>query len=62
MKHKKHDYIVQNKEKARQNQLEKIGTKLLKKDDLNQKLRGRKTDLSFLKLFNLDKPNNSKDK
>ena len=48
---KKHQRIVNDYEKQKQRHLERLGTKLLKDDDRNQKLRGKSIDPGFLNLF-----------
>lgn len=46
-KHKKHDSIVNNFDKQKSKQLEKIATKMLKQDELNQKLKKKDIDIDF---------------
>jgi hypothetical protein len=48
---KKHQRIVNDYEKQKQKHLERLGTKLLKEDDKNQKLRAKNIDPGFLNLF-----------
>ena len=48
---KKHQRIVNDYEKQKQRHLERLGTKLLKDDDRNQKLRSKSIDPGFLNLF-----------
>mgnify|MGYP001270536840 CR=1 FL=1 len=51
LKKKKHDKIVNDFEKTKQNHLEKLATKMLKKDDIFQKLKEKKINNKFLDLF-----------
>ena len=51
MKSKKHDNLVKDYEKQKQRHLERLGTKLLKDDEKNQKLRSKNIDPGFLNLF-----------
>jgi len=51
MKSKKHDKLVRDYEKQKQRHLERLGTKLLKEDEKNQKLRSKNIDPGFLNLF-----------
>ena len=48
---KKHQRIVNDYEKQKQRHLERLGTKLLKDDDRNRKLRSKSIDPGFLNLF-----------
>ncbi len=43
--------ILKNKEKEKSKHLEKLATELLKRDELNQKLKSKKTKGKFLDLF-----------
>ena len=51
MKNKKHDKLVRDYDKQKQRHLERLGTKLLKDDEKNQKLRSKNIDPGFLNLF-----------
>jgi hypothetical protein len=51
MKHKEHDRIVGSFEDAKHKHLEKLATKLLKKDDQAKKLRQKPIDREFFKFF-----------
>jgi len=51
MKSKKHDKLVRDYDKQKQRHLERLGTKLLKDDEKNQKLRSKNIDPGFLNLF-----------
>jgi hypothetical protein len=51
MKHKNHDRIVNEFEQAKQKQLEKLATKLLKQDEKARKLKEKKIESGFFKLF-----------
>ena len=51
MKSKKHDKLVKDYDKQKQRHLEHLGTKLLKDDEKNQKLRSKNIDPGFLNLF-----------
>lgn len=51
MKNKKHDKLVKDYDKQKQRHLERLGTKLLKDDEKNQKLRTKNIDPGFLNLF-----------
>lgn len=51
MKHKNHDRIVGSFEDAKHKHLEKLATKLLKKDDQAKKLRQKPIDREFFKFF-----------
>ncbi|MBL20171.1 MAG: hypothetical protein CMC82_10215 [Flavobacteriaceae bacterium] len=50
-KKKKHDKIVKDFDKTKQNHLEKLASKMLKKDEYYQKLKDKKTNTKFLDLF-----------
>ena len=51
MKHKDHDRIVGSFKDAKCKHLEKLATKLLKKDDQAKKLRQKPIDREFFKFF-----------
>jgi hypothetical protein len=51
MKHKDHDRIVSKFDEAKQRQLEKIATKLLKQDERSRKLREKNIERGFFKFF-----------
>jgi len=51
LKKKKHDKIVKDFDKTKQNHLEKLATKMLKKDEVFQKLKEKKINNKFLDLF-----------
>tara|TARA_B100000965_G_C19372384_1_gene660886 strand:+ start:481 stop:663 length:183 start_codon:yes stop_codon:yes gene_type:complete len=51
LKKKKHDKIVKDFKNAKQNHLEKLATKTLKKDEFFQKLKGKEINNKFLDLF-----------
>tara|TARA_R110001606_G_scaffold113564_1_gene240696 strand:- start:2186 stop:2341 length:156 start_codon:yes stop_codon:yes gene_type:complete len=51
MKHKKHNKIVKDFDKQKAMHLEKLATKMLKKDETNQKLKTKSIDPNFLNLF-----------
>jgi len=51
MKHKDHDRIVNKFEQAKQKQLEKLATKMLKQDEKARKLKEKKIESGFFKLF-----------
>jgi len=50
-KHKKHNRIVKDYEKQKEKHLEKLANEMLKKDEVNQKLKSKPIDPGFLKLF-----------
>jgi hypothetical protein len=50
-KSKKHTRIVKDYEKQKQKHLEKLANDMLKKDEVNQKLKSKSINLGFLKLF-----------
>lgn len=51
MKHKEHDRITGNFDEARRKHLEKLATKLLKRDEQAKKLRQKPIDREFFKFF-----------
>lgn len=51
MKHKKHENLVNDFEKQKQNHLEKLGTKLIKGQEKFSKLKEKDLKTDFLKLF-----------
>jgi hypothetical protein len=51
LKKDKHNKIVNDFEKTKSKHLEKQATKMLKKDEQFQKLKEKKIDTNFLKLF-----------
>lgn len=51
LKKKKHDNIVKDFDKTKQRHLEKLATKMLKKDEAFQKLKEKKINNKFLDLF-----------
>jgi len=51
LKKKKHDRIVKDFDKTKQIHLEKLATKMLKKDEAFQKLKEKKINNKFLDLF-----------
>lgn len=50
-KNRKHNTIVNDYKKTKENHLEKLATKMLKKDEKNTKLKEKNIDTNFLKLF-----------
>ena len=50
-KNRKHDKIVRDFKNTKSKHLERQATKMLKKDEQFQKLREKKIDANFLKLF-----------
>lgn len=50
-KHKKHDSLLKDYEKAKSEHLEKLASKILKNDEKMQKLRDKKIDPNLLNLF-----------
>lgn len=50
-KHKKHDLIVKDYENQKASHLEKLATRVLKNDEKIQKLKEKKLNTNFLKLF-----------
>jgi len=51
LKKKKHDKIVKDFDKQKARHVEKLATQMLKKDEQFQKLKEKKIDTNFLKLF-----------
>ena len=51
LKKKKHNKIVNDFENAKQNHLEKLATKMLKRDEMFSKLKEKKISNNFLDLF-----------
>ena len=51
LKKKKHDKIVNDFDRQKSKHVEKLATQMLKKDEQFQKLREKKIDTNFLKLF-----------
>lgn len=51
LKKKKHDKIVNDFDKTKQNHLEKLATKMLKRDEMFSKLKEKKINNNFLDLF-----------
>ena len=51
LKRKKHDKIVNDFDKQKSRHVEKLATQMLKKDEQFQKLKEKKIDTNFLKLF-----------
>lgn len=51
MKHKKHNKIVKDYDKQKSKHLEKLATKSLKNDKLNQKLKNKPINKDIFKLF-----------
>jgi hypothetical protein len=51
IKKKKHEKIVNDFEKSKQNHLERLATKMLKKDEMFSKLKEKKINSNFLDLF-----------
>ena len=51
LKKKKHDKIVKDFDKQKAKHVEKLATQMLKKDEQFQKLKEKKIDTNFLKLF-----------
>jgi hypothetical protein len=51
LKKKKHDKIVKDFDKQKSKHVEKLATQMLKKDEQFQKLKEKKIDTNFLKLF-----------
>ena len=50
-KNKKHNKLVKDYDKQKSEHLDKLVTKMLKNDELMQKLKNKKIDNKFLKLF-----------
>jgi hypothetical protein len=51
LKRKKHDKIVKDFDNQKSKHVEKLATKMLKKDEQFQKLKEKKIGTNFLKLF-----------
>jgi len=51
IKHGKHNKIVKDYDKQKENHLEKLANKLLKVDEKNQRLKDKYIDKDFLDLF-----------
>jgi ribosome recycling factor len=51
LKRKKHDKIINDFNKQKSKHVEKLATQMLKKDEQFQKLKEKKIDTNFLKLF-----------
>ena len=51
LKNRKHNKIVNDYKKTKSDHLEKLATKMLKKDEKNTKLKEKNIDTNFLKLF-----------
>lgn len=51
MKKNKHDKIVKNFKQTKEKHLEKLATKMLKKDEVNNKLKEKTINTNFLNLF-----------
>jgi len=51
LKKKKHSKIVNDFENTKQNHLEKLATKMLKRDEMFSKLKEKKISNNFLDLF-----------
>jgi hypothetical protein len=51
MKSKKHKKIVNDYDKQKEKQLEKLATKMLENDEKFSKLKGKEIDPKFLNLF-----------
>ena len=51
MKHKNHDRIVKDFDKAKAAHLEKLATKMLKNDEKANQLKSKEIDPGFLNLF-----------
>ena len=51
LKRKKHDKIVKDFDAQKAKHVEKLATQMLKKDEQFQKLKEKKIDTNFLKLF-----------
>jgi len=50
-KHKKHDKIVKDYETQKAEHLDKLASQMLKNDEKMQKLKEKKINIDFLKLF-----------
>lgn len=51
LKNLKHNKIVKDYKKTKEKHLEKLATKMLKKDEKNTKLKEKNIDTNFLNLF-----------
>ena len=51
MKNKKHDKLVKDYDKQKSNHLEKLASKMLKKDEKLQQLKSKQVNPNFLNLF-----------
>lgn len=51
IKKKKHDKIVNDFDKTKQNHIERLATKMLKRDEMFSKLKEKKINNNFLDLF-----------
>ena len=51
LKKKKHEKIVNDFDRQKSKHVEKLATQMLKKDEQFQKLKEKKIDTNFLKLF-----------
>ena len=51
LKKKKHDKIIKDFDRQKSKHVEKLATQMLKKDEQFQKLKEKKIDTNFLKLF-----------
>jgi hypothetical protein len=51
MKNKKHDRVVDNKEKEKRKTLDRLATQILKQDEHNQKMKGYVLKKNPLDLF-----------
>lgn len=50
-KNKNHNKLVKDYDKQKSEHLDKLATKMLKNDEKAQKLKGKKINTNFLKLF-----------
>tara|TARA_R110000824_G_scaffold162297_3_gene337972 strand:- start:540 stop:695 length:156 start_codon:yes stop_codon:yes gene_type:complete len=51
MKNKKHSKLVKDYDKQKSNHLEKLASRMLKKDEKLQQLKSKQVDPNFLNLF-----------
>lgn len=51
LKNRKHNKIVNDYDKTKEKHLENLATKMLKKDEVNSKLKEKKINTNFLNLF-----------
>jgi len=51
MKHHKHDDIVKKYKETKSKHLEKLATQMLRNDEKTEKLKTKKINIKFLKLF-----------